>query len=148
MYSDPWGLIQSLITFEVRQLRGFLDRDAIKSVLPSPTWSSCYKAPFHATVLGELINAAVPKKKDHRVGFSWSPEVQLAMRVIQQIGVKIRPGITDLLQPTDTDFAMSLKASFKSAQAEKKKRMKETAAASGCPSSPVTYTIASWILSI
>ena len=50
------------------------------------------------------------------------------MRLVQQIGVRIRPGITDLLQPTDTDFAMSLKASLKAAQAEEKKRMKETAA--------------------
>ena len=65
------------------------------------------------------------------VGSSWSPEVQLAMRLVQQIGVRIRPGITDLLQPTDTDFAMSLKASLKAAQAEEKKRMKATAAASG-----------------
>ena len=31
------------------------------------------------------------------VGSSWAPEVQLSMRVIGQIAVKIRAGITDLV---------------------------------------------------
>ena len=55
------------------------------------------------------------------VGSSWSPEVQVSMKLAHQIGVKIRGGITDLVQPTDTDFAMSLKASLKAAQAEKRR---------------------------
>ena len=65
------------------------------------------------------------------VGSSWAPEVQLSMRVIGQIAVKIRAGITDLVQPTDTDFAASLKASLRASQSEEKKRMMETAAAAG-----------------
>ena len=65
------------------------------------------------------------------VGSSWAPEVQLSMRVIGQIAVKIRAGITDLVQPTDTDFAASLKASLRAAQSEEKKRMMESAAAAG-----------------
>ena len=47
---------------------------------------------------------------------------------IGQIAVKIRAGITE---PTDTDFAASLKASLRASQSEEKKGMMEAAAAAG-----------------
>lgn len=60
-----------------------------------------------------------------------TPEVLLKQAACQQIGCSIAPGVTDLVQPTDTDFAASFKSSLKSAGAEERKKQKAEAKMQG-----------------